>query len=172
MAMPDEAQVALPMPQQTIHTLLTPSGVKLTLQPLTAATIPAVMSLESEAHTHPWRLSSFEDCLKGRQQCWLAYVGDRLAGYVVFTHGGGDAELLNIVVAKVFQRRGIASCLIGYAVDCLKAHAQMLFLEVRVSNHKAVELYAKESFFEVGQRRNYYPTANGHEDALIMARQL
>jgi ribosomal-protein-alanine N-acetyltransferase len=169
---PDRVEVALTMSQQMIHTLLTSSGARLTLQPLTTTTIPEVMELESKAHTHPWRLSSFENCLNGRQQCWLAYAGDRLAGYIVFTHGGGDAELLNIVVAKAFQRRGIAGCLIEYAVDCLKAHAQMLFLEVRISNHKAIELYAKEGFFEVGQRRNYYPTVNGHEDALIMARQL
>lgn len=160
------------MSARASQTISTVNSLTLTLQQLTASTIADVMALESKAHTHPWRLSSFEGCLKGRQQCWLAYVDDRLVGYIVFAHGGGDAEILNIVVAKEFQRRGIASCLIEYAVNSLKEHAQMLFLEVRVSNHKAIELYAKEGFFEVGQRKNYYPTANGHEDALLMARQL
>jgi ribosomal-protein-alanine N-acetyltransferase len=51
-------------------------------------------------------------------------------------------------------------------------HADMLFLEVRVSNRKAIELYSKEGFFELGNRKNYYPTLNGHEDALLMASQL
>ena len=48
----------------------------------------------------------------------------------------------------------------------------MLFLEVRISNRKAIELYSKEGFFELGNRKNYYSTLNGHEDALLMASQL
>ena len=91
---------------------------------------------------------------------------------MVVAHGGGDAELLNIAVAPSYQRKGIGSCLLQYAVNYVKDHADMMFLEVRVSNRKAIELYAREGFFEVGQRKNYYPTVNGHEDALLMACQL
>jgi ribosomal-protein-alanine N-acetyltransferase len=84
----------------------------------------------------------------------------------------GDAELLNISVAPAYQRKGIGQCLLAHAVNCVKAKADMLFLEVRMSNRKAIALYEREDFFEVGQRKNYYPTVNGHEDALLMARQL
>jgi ribosomal-protein-alanine N-acetyltransferase len=152
--------------------LTTPGGLSLHLRLLVVEDIPALMQLERSAHSHPWRQSSFEDCLKGRQRCWLAHCNDVLIGYVVVTHGGGDAELLNIVVAQNYQRKGIGSCLLLHALNCVKEHADMLFLEVRVSNRKAIELYAKEGFFEVGQRKNYYPTVNGHEDALLMACQL
>lgn len=148
------------------------SGLNLFLREITAGDIPRVMELERSAHSHPWRQSSFEDCLKGRQKCWLAESKGTLVGYVVVTHGGGDAELLNLSVAPSFQRKGIGQCLLSHAVNCVKGKADMLFLEVRVSNRKAIELYAKEGFFEVGQRKNYYPTANGHEDALLMAMQL
>lgn len=134
--------------------------------------IPQVMVLERSAHSHPWRQSSFEDCLNGRQKCWLAEHKGVLVGYVVVTHGGGDAELLNISVSPDFQRKGIGRCLLAHAVNCVKAKADMLFLEVRMSNHKAIALYEREDFFEVGQRKNYYPTVNGYEDALLMARQL
>jgi len=130
------------------------------------------MQLERTAHTHPWRQSSFESCVDGRQKCWLAEHRGGLVGYVVVTHGGGDAELLNISVAPKFQRKGIGSCLLQYAINYVKPHADMLFLEVRVSNRKAIELYAREGFFEVGTRKNYYPTVNGNEDALLMACQL
>lgn len=150
----------------------TDKGLDLTLRLITDADISTVMQLERSAHSHPWRQSSFEDCLTGRQRCWLAEHKEILVGYVVVTHGGGDAELLNITVTPKFQRKGIGSCLMQHAVNCVKQHADMLFLEVRVSNRKAIELYAKEGFFEVGQRRNYYPTVNGHEDALLMACQL
>jgi|SRR5690554_4369355 len=147
-------------------------GLELKFRLLAATDIPVVMELERSAHSHPWRQSSFESCVNGRQKCWLAEHHGELVGYVVVTHGGGDAELLNISVAPKFQRKGIGSCLLQYAVTYVKPHADMLFLEVRVSNRKAIELYAKEGFFEVGMRKNYYPTVNGNEDALLMACQL
>jgi [ribosomal protein S18]-alanine N-acetyltransferase len=147
-------------------------GVELSLRKLVIDDIADVMMLERSVHLHPWKKSSFEDCLKGRQRCWLAEHKDSLVGYAVVTHAGGDAELLNISVAQKFQRKGIGSCLLQHAVNCVRGHADMLFLEVRVSNRKAIELYSKEGFFEVGHRKNYYPTLNGHEDALIMATQL
>lgn len=160
--------------------MMSPSTVNLTtkghlnlhLRLLEVEDIPKIMILERSVHTHPWRQSSFEDCLKGRQKCWLAEHKGELVGLVVVTHGGGDAELLNISVAPAFQRKGIGQLLLNHAIDCVKDKADMLFLEVRMSNRKAIELYSKEGFFEVGQRKNYYPTLNGHEDALLMARQL
>ncbi len=148
------------------------SGIQLSLRLLTEKDIPLLMELERSAHSHPWRQSSFEDCLKGRQRCWLAEHNQNLVGYVVITHGGGDAELLNISVHPKFQRKGIGSCLLQHAIECVRGHADMLFLEVRISNRKAIELYSKEGFFEVGHRKNYYPTVNGNEDALLMASQL
>jgi len=152
--------------------MTTQADLLLSLRLLVPKDIPEVMALERSAHSHPWRQSSFEDCLKGRQKCWLAEHKETLVGYVVVTHGGGDAELLNISVSPVYQRKGIGSCLIQHAINTVKDKADMLFLEVRVSNRKAIELYAKEGFFEVGLRKNYYPTVNGHEDALLMASQL
>jgi ribosomal-protein-alanine N-acetyltransferase len=152
--------------------LTTVNGFELSLRLLTESDLDNVMELERSAHSHPWRQSSFEDCLKGRQRCWLAESNNKLVGYVVVTHGGGDAELLNIAVSPKFQRKGIGSTLLQHAISCVIGHADMLFLEVRVSNRKAIELYSKEGFFEVGNRKNYYPTVNGHEDALLMASQL
>ncbi|RYY75149.1 MAG: ribosomal-protein-alanine N-acetyltransferase [Gammaproteobacteria bacterium] len=152
--------------------LTTVAGLQLHLRLLEEKDLPDVMELERNAHSHPWRQSSFEDCLKGRQRCWLAETSQKLVGYVVITHAGGDAELLNIAVSPKFQRKGIGSTLLQHAVSCVIGHADMLFLEVRISNRKAIELYSKEGFFELGNRKNYYPTNNGHEDALLMASQL
>lgn len=148
------------------------SGLTLQFRLIGAEDIPKVMELERSAHSHPWRQSSFEDCLNGRQKCWLAEHNEILVGYVVVTHGGGDAELLNISVAPTYQRKGVGQSLLSHAVNCVREKADMLFLEVRRSNRKAIALYEREDFFEVGQRKNYYPTLNGHEDALLMARQL
>lgn len=154
------------------HQIETAAGLVLNLRRLRADDIAQVLILERAAHSHPWRPASFEACVSGRQICWLAFEGDLLVGYVVVTSGGGDAELLNLVVDQAYQQRGIGACLLKFAQDFLRPHADMLFLEVRVSNRKAIDLYAKSGFFEVGQRKNYYPSPKGHEDALLMACQL
>lgn len=160
------------MTNSSILSDTTDTGLLLHYRLLDEIDVAQVMILERSAHSHPWRQSSFEDCLKGRQKCWLAEHKGILVGYVVVTHGGGDAELLNISVSPSYQRKGVGRSLLKHAVECVKDKADMLFLEVRMSNRKAIALYEKEDFFEVGQRKNYYPTANGHEDALLMARQL
>ena len=42
-------------------------------------------------------------------------------------------------------------------------------LEVRASNVAALALYESLGFNEATIRRNYYPTADGREDAIVMA---
>jgi len=50
------------------------------------------------------------------------------------------------------------------AIDC--------FLEVRSTNDAAIGLYRSLGFTQVRERKNYYPTTKGREDALIMWRSL
>jgi len=152
--------------------LVSLSGLSLQCREMMERDIDEIMRLEKSAHSHPWRRSSFEDCLKGRQKCWVVEYKHKIVGYVVVTHGGGDAELLNLAVSPEMQRKGIGRLLLDHAMTLIHGKADMLFLEVRVSNRKAIELYSREGFFEVGNRKNYYPTVNGYEDALLMARQL
>ncbi len=75
------------------------SGIQLSLRLLTETDIPVLMELERSAHSHPWRQSSFEDCLKGRQRCWLAEHNGNLVGYVVITHGGGGCRAIKYLRA-------------------------------------------------------------------------
>ena len=60
--------------------LTTVNGFELSLRLLTESDLDNVMELERSAHSHPWRQSSFEDCLKGRQRCWLAESNNKLVG--------------------------------------------------------------------------------------------
>ena len=47
--------------------------------------------------------------------------------------------------------------------------AERFLLEVRVSNTAAIELYKKLGFIELSRRKDYYPTAQGREDAIVFA---
>ena len=49
------------------------------------------------------------------------------------------------------------------------AITQVVLEEVRASNVAAIALYESVGFNEATIRRNYYPTADGREDAIIMA---
>ena len=46
---------------------------------------------------------------------------------------------------------------------------QSVLLEVRPSNQRALEVYQRYGFLEIGRRKGYYPAANStREDAIVM----
>ena len=56
--------------------------------------------------------------------------------------------------------------------DARERKSALFFLEVRISNEVATQLYLAEGFNEVGIRPNYYPAEKGREDALLMTLDL
>ncbi|SQB26002.1 ribosomal-protein-alanine N-acetyltransferase [Citrobacter koseri] len=70
----------------------------------------------------------------------------------IFSVGGWGEELLEHLIDEL-EKRGVLT----------------LWLEVRASNAAAIALYESLGFNEATVRRNYYPTADGREDAIIMA---
>jgi ribosomal-protein-alanine N-acetyltransferase len=51
--------------------------------------------------------------------------------------------------------------------------AEWLWLEVRVGNARAMQVYESHGYRRVGQRKNYYPAGSGQrEDAVVMSLRL
>ena len=50
--------------------------------------------------------------------------------------------------------------------------AEWLWLEVRVSNVRARQVYEQHGYRRVGVRKNYYPADQGREDAVVMSLKL
>lgn len=141
------------------------------IRAMTEADLPSIMAIETRAHSHPWRQEHFENCLKAG---YLALVVEReqeggVLAYALASAGAGQADILNIVVAPEAQRRGLARALLEYLIGLLTGLADSVFLEVRASNYGAIALYEELGFNQVGRRRDYYPTDNGREDALLLA---
>ncbi|MCV6605478.1 MAG: ribosomal protein S18-alanine N-acetyltransferase, partial [Porticoccaceae bacterium] len=84
----------------------------------------------------------------------------------------GEAEILNIAVARERQGKGLGRCLLDHCLQQAEKKARMIFLEVRASNFAAIHLYLDSGFNQIGERRDYYRTARGSEDALMMAKDL
>jgi ribosomal-protein-alanine N-acetyltransferase len=97
-----------------------------------------------------------------------------LIGYFVAMKGVDEVHLLNITVAKAYQGQGFARLMLDAL--CLWSrgqNAQWLWLEVRISNTHAQQVYEHYGFHQVGTRRNYYPlSAFQREDAVVMSKPL
>jgi ribosomal-protein-alanine N-acetyltransferase len=93
--------------------------------------------------------------------------------YPIVGYGGlwlsvDEGHITTIAVAPEYRGRGIGELLLNGLVDqALIMNADILTLEVRVSNVVAQQLYLKYGFRPFGNRPRYY-TDNG-EDAMIMS---
>lgn len=91
-----------------------------------------------------------------------------LLGFIAWRVVLDEAELLSIAVAPKARRQGIANTLLSKLFPCIQGCS--LYLEVRQSNQAAIACYEKNNFTVVGLRKNYYPTADGFESAILMKR--
>ncbi len=131
-----------------------------------------VMAAERQAYPVPWTHGNFVDSLAaGYPAEVLRGARAELLGYWVAMPGVDEMHLLNITVAPAWQGRGLAVAMLGRLVAaCRQRSLAQLWLEVRVSNLRAREVYRRYGFAEVGQRRAYYPVREGpREDAVLMS---
>jgi len=142
-----------------------------TLVPMTVAHLDAVMGIEVRAYPFPWSRGNFVDSIASDYlaQCLVAPDGELLA-YQVAMAGFEEWHLLNVAVSPEHQGRGLARWLLNHLVDHARGMgAEWLWLEVRPSNTRARQLYARFGFEAVGVRPGYYPAAGGQrEDARVL----
>ncbi len=144
------------------------------LREMTEADLDAVARIENEVHAHPWTRRNFSDALHSKYECkvYASEAGEML-GYAVLMLAVDEAELLDIAIAMQHQHRGLGRRLLEEMIALARrADMRRMVLEVRTSNAAAIGLYRKAGFADIGLRRDYYPAANGREDAILMGREL
>jgi len=141
--------------------------------PMAEEDLDRILSIEVQAYSFPWSPGNFRDSLRSGYlvEMLMCTTGhDEVLGYWVAMPGVEELHLLNLTVAPAHQRQGHARTLLNRLR--LKAHelrAKSLWLEVRQSNRRALEVYAAHGFEHVGLRRHYYPAAGSkREDAVVM----
>lgn len=143
-------------------------------EPMTEDWLTAVVAIEQQAYTHPWTRRNFQDALASGYQAQVLLGDAEVLGYFIAMKGVDEVHLLNITVVPAHQRRGWARVMLDAL--CLWARgqrAQWLWLEVRVSNLRAFQIYAAYGFRRVGLRKGYYPESTfKREDAIVMSLQL
>lgn len=138
--------------------------------PLSSAHLPEIWQIEQHAHSHPWSKNMIDD-VTSRGACHqVMMVNGRLVGYYYAQHIVGEVTLLNIAISPNEQGKGYGKHLAQhFLAQCEQGKAESAWLEVRESNQRAFHLYQQLGFNEIDRRFNYYPTAQGKEDAIIMS---
>jgi ribosomal-protein-alanine N-acetyltransferase len=131
-----------------------------------------VLAVERAAYSFPWSRGNFVDSLAAGYLAEML-LDDRagLLGYYVAMAGVDEMHLLNLTVAPAQQRRGHSRTLLDALESrCRERNVATLWLEVRASNARARQVYARRGFAEVGLRRGYYPAGKSQrEDAIVMS---
>ena len=111
------------------------------------AAVGAIQSSSPEAAQ--WRVAEYM-----QYEFWVAIEAGRIAGFTVWrTLVEPEWELLNLVIAPEFRRRGLARLLLEPLVS---PRDRQIFLEVRESNKAARMFYKSMGFQEVNIRQEYY----------------
>ena len=141
------------------------------LHPMALPDLPAVVALEQLVYSHPWSRGNFIDSMAAGHDMQVLVDADGLLGYSVAMWAVDEVHLLNITVAPRVQGRGHAR----HLLDALRERALVrgmatLWLEVRVSNARAQQVYVRYGFRQVAVRKGYYPLdTRRREDALVMS---
>ena len=143
------------------------------LLPLQLQYCEAVAEIAKESLPEHWSLDGIKDVLRYDNNIYYVAcdLSCRIVGFAGIMLVADEAELLNIAVSESFRGQGIGQELLAKVLSkASQKGTQRMLLEVRKSNTSAINLYHKNGFVELGERKNYY--SNPKEDAIIMERQL
>lgn len=139
-----------------------------TMRNLIESDLPAILAIELSSYAHPWSEALFLSCLEGGYINRVLLQGERILGYLIVSVAAGECHILNVCSDPAMRRCGVARyLLVSIFAEAKALGAEQVFLEVRPSNVNAIGLYEALGFQQVGRRKNYYPAAQGREDALV-----
>jgi ribosomal-protein-alanine N-acetyltransferase len=144
---------------------------QMTYAPMAAGDVDEVFALETSVYPHPWSRGNFIDSLSSGYNSWTLRDEDgELVGYFLLMTIVDEAHLLNVAVAKARQREGLGLYLMDKICACARGLSmESILLEVRPSNLRALKVYERYGFTEIGRRKAYYPAHGGQrEDAIVM----
>lgn len=156
---------------RTLTRTQNPDLARLDYAPMAEGDIDQVLALEQSVYPHPWSRGNFVDSLASGYQCWVLRDRDgQLLGYFLLMAIVDEAHLLNVAVGAGVQGQGLGRLLLNQAVACARGLGmESVLLEVRPSNARALEIYRRYGFAQIGRRKAYYPAIDGQrEDAIVM----
>jgi ribosomal-protein-alanine N-acetyltransferase len=141
------------------------------MRPMRAADLGGVLALEVELFgEEAWSRAMLEgelDQVPASRHYLVAEEGGLVIGYAGLLAAGQQADVVTLAVTGARQSAGIGAALLAALLDeARRRGCTEVFLEVRVDNQRAQQLYRSRGFAEIGIRRGYYQPSG--TDALVM----
>lgn len=135
-----------------------------------------VARLHAEGFYRGWTREEFAAYITGEgTPVYVACDAKRkIAGFAMLRHLGEDVELITIAVDRKWRGKGVGLMLMRALFEAVRmSPAKRMLLEVAADNVAALKLYGKLGFEQIGERKGYYPRADGTPaTAIVMARDL
>jgi len=152
-----------------------PQAAKISFSTVGPVAAKLLAEIHGESFATRWSETDFNEMLvvPGTQAVLVSSQNNPM-GFVLFRKAADEAEILTICTRPSFRQKGHGKLLMQHLENALKKDdVKSLFIEVAVSNHAALALYASSGFEKAGTRKNYYERGDGaREDALIMRKGL
>ena len=119
--------------------------------------IEIILDIERSSNSYPWTKKNFLDCLEKNYYCLVQEIQNEVSGFAIQSIAIDESHLLNIGVKKNYRRKGFGEEILNQIILSSKVMGcKKIFLEVRISNIRAIKLYEKKGFRNIDIRKNYY----------------
>jgi ribosomal-protein-alanine N-acetyltransferase len=133
--------------------------------------LPAVMEIERQSFSDPWDEASFREGIAGANPHAYFLVARHQQAPIAFINFWvvrEDAHITNFAVAPTYRNMGVGKYFFARSLEYIKKRGgRKVFLEVRVSNIRAQNLYRQFGFKIISIRKRYY--ADNGEDAYVFS---
>lgn len=135
--------------------------------------VERIVELEHQLFTSVWSRNDFlyEILDNHFSHNFVLEDGNKIIGYVGVWIMYEQSQITTIGIDSDYQRKGYGELLMKEVIDFARQlECEVMSLEVRQSNQKAISLYKKLGFEKQAIRKNYYQ--DNHEDAFLMVKKL
>ena len=137
------------------------------------ADIPRILAIEDKCFSDRWGAEQYRFEIEENElsTMYVLEENNEIVAYAGYWKLFERAEVLTLAVDPFYQGQGYAKTLLKKLIqEAINNECEVISLEVRVSNYKAINLYKKYGFINMRTRKDYYP--DNHEDAYEMAKAL
>ncbi|CAI8354486.1 MAG: Ribosomal-protein-alanine acetyltransferase [Cellvibrionales bacterium UBA7375] len=137
------------------------------IRPANSKDLPQISAIEQLTSAYPCSNKQLQNCI---HQTYVLCQDDAIQGFTVIVTVKNQAELHTIAIKPEAQGKGLGSLFLQALIQALPTIIEQFYLEVRVSNYRAIRLYHRLGFIKIAERKDYYRHGLGREDAVVMAR--
>ena len=136
--------------------------------------IPMVAGYEEKELSFPWSQQNLIDSYKKHSFYIMLDNQDSYIGHAIIQIIFDECHLYNVFIQRKKRQLGYGALFLDFIFKLAREKdIKTIFLEVRESNYKAINLYRKYLFKIINRRKKYYPSEGDiKEDAIIMSHEL